>query len=162
MIAASVSDFRELARRRLPHFLFEYIDGGSYAEVTLRRNVADLEAVALRQRVLRDMSSLDLTTSLFGQKLAMPVALAPIGLAGMNARRGECQAVRAADKAGIPFTLSTVSACALSEVATAATQPFWFQLYMIRDRAFMRDLMAQADTVDRVKGMPALSAARTA
>ena len=144
MIAASVSDFRELARRRLPHFLFEYIDGGSYAEVTLRRNVADLEAVALRQRVLRDMSSLDLTTSLFGQKLAMPVALAPIGLAGMNARRGECQAVRAADKAGIPFTLSTVSACALSEVATAATQPFWFQLYMIRDRAFMRDLMAQA------------------
>ena len=144
MIAASVSDFRELARRRLPHFLFEYIDGGSYAEVTLRRNVADLEAVALRQRVLRDMSSLDLTTSLFGQKLAMPVALAPIGLAGMNARRGECQAVRAADKAGIPFTLSTVSACALSEVATAATQPFWFQLYMIRDRAFMRDLMVQA------------------
>ena len=144
MIAASVSDFRELARRRLPHFLFEYIDGGSYAEVTLRRNVADLEAVALRQRVLRDMSSLDLTTSLFGQKLAMPVALAPIGLAGMNARRGECQAVRAADKAGIPFTLSTVSACALSEVAAAATQPFWFQLYMIRDRAFMRDLMAQA------------------
>ena len=144
MIAASVSDFREMARRRLPHFLFEYIDGGSYAEVTLRRNVADLEAVALRQRVLRDMSSLDLTTSLFGQKLAMPVALAPIGLAGMNARRGECQAVRAADKAGIPFTLSTVSACALSEVAAAATQPFWFQLYMIRDRAFMRDLMAQA------------------
>lgn len=144
MITASVSDFRELARRRLPHFLFEYIDGGSYAEVTLRRNVADLEAVALRQRVLRDMSSLDLTTSLFGQKLAMPVALAPIGLAGMNARRGECQAVRAADKAGIPFTLSTVSACALSEVAAAATQPFWFQLYMIRDRAFMRDLMAQA------------------
>ncbi|NIJ18029.1 FMN-dependent L-lactate dehydrogenase LldD [Sphingobium vermicomposti] len=144
MIAASVSDFRELARRRLPHFLFEYIDGGSYAEVTLRRNVADLEAIALRQRVLRDMSSLDLTTNLFGQKLAMPVALAPIGLAGMNARRGECQAVRAADKAGIPFTLSTVSACALSEVAAAASQPFWFQLYMIRDRAFMRDLMAQA------------------
>lgn len=144
MIAASVSDFRELARRRLPHFLFEYIDGGSYAEVTLRRNVADLEAIALRQRVLRDMSSLDLTTELFGQKLAMPVALAPIGLAGMNARRGECQAVRAADKAGIPFTLSTVSACALSEVANAAARPFWFQLYMIRDRAFMRDLMAQA------------------
>ncbi|EZP74021.1 L-lactate dehydrogenase [Sphingomonas paucimobilis] len=144
MIAASVSDFRELARRRLPHFLFEYIDGGSYAEVTLRRNVADLDAIALRQRVLRDMSSLDLTTELFGQKLAMPVALAPIGLAGMNARRGECQAVRAADKAGIPFTLSTVSACALSEVASAATRPFWFQLYMIRDRAFMRDLMAQA------------------
>ena len=144
MIAASVSDFRELARRRLPHFLFEYIDGGSYAEVTLRRNVADLEAIALRQRVLRDMSSLDLTTELFGQKLAMPVALAPIGLAGMNARRGECQAVRAADNAGIPFTLSTVSACALSEVASAAARPFWFQLYMIRDRAFMRDLMAQA------------------
>ena len=144
MKAASVIDYRELARRRLPKFLFEYIDGGSYAEVTLRRNIADLEAVALRQRVLRDVSSIDLSTTLFGQKLAMPVALAPIGLAGMNARRGEVQAVRAAEAAGIPFTLSTVSACPLAEVAAAAARPFWFQLYMIRDRGFMRDLLAQA------------------
>lgn len=144
MIAACINDFRELARRRLPRFLFEYMDGGSYAEVTLRRNISDLEGIALRQRVLRDVSDIDLSTELFGQKLALPVALAPIGLAGMNARRGECQAVRAADKAGIPFTLSTVSACPIDEVAQAASKPFWFQLYMIRDRAFMRDLMQQA------------------
>jgi L-lactate dehydrogenase (cytochrome) len=144
VIIASISDFREAARRRLPRFLFEYMDGGSYAEVTLRRNIDDLSQLALRQRVLRDVSALDLSTEVFGQKLALPVALAPIGLAGLNARRGECQAVRAANKAGIPFTLSTVSACALDEVAAAATQPFWFQLYMIRDRAFMKDLLAQA------------------
>ena len=142
--AASALDYRELARRRLPHFLFEYIDGGSYAEVTLRRNVADLEAIALRQRVLNDVSHLDLSTELFGRRQAMPVALAPIGLAGMNARRGEVQAAKAAHTAGVPFCLSTVSACALDEVAAAASNPFWFQLYMIRDRAFMRDLLAQA------------------
>jgi L-lactate dehydrogenase (cytochrome) len=100
--------------------------------------------VALRQRVLRDMSSLDLSTELFGQKMAMPVALAPVGLAGMYARRGECQAARAANVAGVPFTLSTVSACTIGEVAHAARRPFWFQLYMIRDREFMKDLLAQA------------------
>lgn len=144
MKAASALDYRELARRRLPHFLFEYIDGGSYAEVTLRRNVADLEDIALRQRVLTDVSSLDLTTTLFGRAMKLPVALAPIGLAGMNARRGEVQAMRAADKAGIPFCLSTVSACPIDEVAAATENPFWFQLYMIRDRAFMKDLLAQA------------------
>ena len=144
MIAASIPDFRELARRRLPHFLFEYIDGGSYSETTLRRNVEDLRDIALRQRVLRDVSGLDLSTELFGQKLKLPVALAPIGLAGMNARRGECQAVRAAETAGIPFTLSTVSACSLSEVAKAASKPFWFQLYMTRDRGFMRELLQEA------------------
>lgn len=144
MIIASIADFREAARRRLPLFLFEYIDGGSYAEATLRRNVEDLAGMSLRQRVLRDVSHLDLSTELFGEKLALPVALAPIGLAGLNARRGECQAVRAAEKAGIPFTLSTVGACPIGEVAAAASKPFWFQLYMIRDRAFMRDLMAKA------------------
>lgn len=144
MIAASIPDFRELARRRLPHFLFEYIDGGSYSETTLRRNIEDLRDIALRQRVLRDVSGLDLSTELFGQALKLPVALAPIGLAGMNARRGECQAVRAAETAGIPFTLSTVSACSLSEVAKAATKPFWFQLYMTRDRGFMRELLQEA------------------
>ena len=144
MIAASIPDYRELARRRLPRFLFEYIDGGSYAEVTLRRNIADLESIALRQRVLRDVSGLDLSTELFGQKLALPVALAPIGLAGMNARRGECQAVRAAENAGVPFTLSTVSACSLAEVGAAASRPFWFQLYMTRDRGFVRELLQEA------------------
>jgi L-lactate dehydrogenase (cytochrome) len=144
MTAASILDYRALAQRRLPRFLFDYIDGGSYAEVTLERNIADLRNIALRQRVLRDVSDIDLTTTLFGHKLAMPVALAPIGLAGMNARRGEVQAARAAEGAGIPFTLSTVSACPLGEVVAGTTKPFWFQLYMIRDRAFMHDLLAQA------------------
>lgn len=144
MKGASVSDYREAARARLPRFLFEYIDGGSYGEVTLRRNVADLEAVILRQRVMRDVSDISLSTRLFGEELTMPVALGPIGLAGMSARRGERQAVRAAEAAGIPFTLSTVSACALDEVAEAASRPFWFQLYMIRDRGFMKALLAAA------------------
>jgi L-lactate dehydrogenase (cytochrome) len=142
--AASALDYRELARRRLPKFLFEYVDGGSYAEVTLKRNVADLEAVMLRQRVLRDVSNLDLSTGLFGQKLAMPIALAPVGLAGMTVRRGECQAARAAEAAGIPFCLSTFSLCPIAEVTRAITRPFWFQLYMIRDRGFVRDLLAEA------------------
>jgi L-lactate dehydrogenase (cytochrome) len=144
MKAASALDYRELARRRLPRFLFEYIDGGSYAEVTLRRNIADLERVALRQRVLRDISSIELKSELFGQQLALPVALAPIGLAGMNARRGEVQAAQAAEAASIPFCLSTVSACDLGEVVRGTTKPIWFQLYMIRDRGFMRDLLAKA------------------
>ncbi|MGI4732428.1 MAG: FMN-dependent L-lactate dehydrogenase LldD [Janthinobacterium lividum] len=142
--AASALDYRELARRRLPPFLFEYVDGGSYAEVTLKRNVADLEAIALRQRVLTDVSAIDVSTTLLGQQLTLPIALAPIGLAGLNARRGEVQAARAAERAGIPFCLSTVSACPLDEVAAGVTKPFWFQLYMIRDRGFMRDLLAKA------------------
>ncbi len=142
--AASTLDFRERARRRLPHFLFEYIDGGSYAETTLRRNAADLEKVMLRQRVLRDIGTIDPSTALFGQRMALPVALAPIGLAGMNARRGEVQAARAAATAGVPFCLSTVSACPIDEVARASERPFWFQLYMIRDRGFMKDLIQQA------------------
>jgi L-lactate dehydrogenase (cytochrome) len=144
MKAASALDYRELARRRLPPFLFEYIDGGSYAEVTLRRNVEDLAQIALRQRVLNDVSSLDLSTTLFGRSQSLPVALAPVGLAGMNARRGETQAVRAANAANVPFCLSTVSCCPLDEVAAASSQPFWFQLYMIRDRGYMRELLAQA------------------
>jgi L-lactate dehydrogenase (cytochrome) len=144
MKAAAAIDYRELARRRLPHFLFEYIDGGSYAEVTLRRNVSDLETIALRQRVLRNVSALETSTELFGQQLAMPVMLGPIGLAGLSARRGEVQAARAAEAAGIPFTLSTVSACTIEEVARGTSGPFWFQLYMIRDRAFMKDLLERA------------------
>lgn len=144
MKPASVNDYRELARRRLPHFLFEYIDGGSYAEVTLRRNADDLAQIALRQRVLRDVSEIDLGANWFGQPVKLPVALAPIGLAGMNARRGEVQAARAARDAGVPFCLSTVSACPLQEVVDGAQTPPWFQLYMIRDRAFMNDLLDQA------------------
>ena len=144
MKPASVSDYREAARRRLPRFLFEYIDGGSYDEETLRRNQGDLRQVALRQRVLTGAADIDLSTNLFGERLAMPLGLGPIGLAGLNARRGEVQAARAAEKAGVPFCLSTVSACTLGEVRAGVTRPFWFQLYMIRDRAFMRDLLDQA------------------
>ncbi len=144
MAIASVSDLRAAAKRRLPPFLFEYIDGGSYGEVTLRRSIADLEAIALRQLVLRDVSTLDLSTILFGEKLAMPVVLGPVGLSGMYARRGEVQAARAAQAAGVQFTLSTVSCCSLREVAAAAENPIWFQLYVTKDRGFMRDMLAQA------------------
>ena len=144
MIYSTVSDFRSGAMRRLPRFLFDYVDGAANSEDTARRNVDDLAAIALRQRVLRDVSAIDTTTELFGQKLPMPVALGPIGLAGMLARRGEVQAARAAEEAGVPFCLSTVSICALAEVKCAVTKPFWFQLYMIRDRGHLRDLLAEA------------------
>lgn len=144
MTPAAPYDYRALARRRLPKFLFEYIDGGSYAEVTMRRNRADLEKIELRQRVMRDVAGIDLSTVMFGREYSMPVALAPIGIAGMNARRGEVQAVRAANNGNVPFCLSTVAACPIDEVARAATAPFWFQLYMIRDRGFMRDLLHKA------------------
>ncbi len=144
MKAASVHDYRELARKRVPHFLFEYLDGGSYAEITKERNRADLESLALRQRVLRDVSDIDTTVRLFDHDYRMPVALAPVGLAGMYARRGELQAVRAAEAAGVPFALSTVGVCPIGEVAAVATKPFWFQLYMIRDREFMRDMLKLA------------------
>src|SRR6266568_3980620 len=133
--AASVSDYRALAKARLPHFLFEYLDGGSYDEVTLRRNIADLQAVALKQRVLRDVSAIDLSTELFGQKWSMPVGLGPVGLAGLYARRGEVQAARAAAAANIPMALSTVSACSLHEVAASGYVP-WYQLYFVKDRGF--------------------------
>jgi len=140
--AASVSDYRSLAKARLPHFLFEYLDGGSYDEVTLRRNVEDLQSVALRQRVLRDVSSIDLSTELFGKRWAMPVGLAPVGLSGLYARRGEVQAAKAAAAAGVPFSLSTLSGCSIEEVAKAA--PLWFQLYIVKDRGFVSDMIARA------------------
>jgi len=140
--AASVSDYRALAKARLPHFLFEYLDGGSYDEVTLRRNIEDLRAVALRQRVLRDVSSIDLSAKLFGQRWSMPVGLGPVGLSGLYARRGEVQAAKAAATAGIPLALSTLSACSIEEVAKAA--PLWFQLYIVKDRGFVADMIARA------------------
>jgi len=143
MIAASIDDYREMARRRLPRFLFDYIDGGAFGEQTLRGNIEDLANVCLRQRVLRDVSTIDLSTVLFGAQQALPIALAPIGLAGMNARRGERQAARAAEAAGVPFTLSTVGVCSIRELRENARAPFWFQLYMIRDRGFMSDLLEQ-------------------
>jgi L-lactate dehydrogenase (cytochrome) len=144
--AASVSDYRELARRRLPNIFFEYIDGGSYAETTLARNVADMEAIALRQRVMRDMSQLDMSVTTLGQTMSMPVGLAPVGMAGMYARRGETQAARAAAAAGVPMCLSTVSLCSVEEVAATGVAP-WFQLYVLKDRGFMRDLLGRAKAV---------------
>lgn len=149
-IISSTTDYREAARRRLPPFLFHYIDGGAYAEHTLRRNSADLAAIALRQRVLRDVADLSLETRLFGRTLAMPLALAPVGLTGMYARRGEVQAARAAAARGVPFTLSTVSVCAIEEVQAASPAPIWFQLYVLKDRGFMRNALerAQAAGID--------------
>ena len=142
--AANVGDYRELARARLPHFLFEYLDGGSYDEITLAANVDDLRRVKLRQQVLRNVSELDLSTDLLGQKWSLPVGLCPVGLSGMYARRGEVQAARAARAAGVPFTLSSLSVCPIREIARDLQSPFWMQLYIIRDRGFVRDLLTQA------------------
>jgi len=144
MILASIDDYRTLARKRLPHFLFEYIDGGAFSETTLRNNSADLQTIALRQRVLRDVSSISTATTLFGKEYAMPLGLSPVGIAGLNARRGEVQAAQAAEEAGVPFCLSTVSACSIDEVRAGVKNPFWFQLYMIKDRGFLREILARA------------------
>jgi L-lactate dehydrogenase (cytochrome) len=141
--AASISDYRALAKARLPHFLFEYLDGGSYDEVTLRRNVEDLQSVALKQRVLRDVSSIDTSTELFGKRWNLPVGLGPVGLSGLYARRGEVQAARAAAAANVPLALSTLSACSIDEVA-AAERGFWFQLYIVKDRGFVSNMIARA------------------
>ena len=141
---ASPLDFRRAAYRRVPRFLFDYLDGGSGAEETLRRNVEDLAAVELRQRVLVGASEVRLETKLLGERCRMPIALGPVGIAGMYARRGECQAAAAAAQAGVPFCLSTVGLCGIEEVAAAVPAPIWFQLYVIRDRSFMRDLLAAA------------------
>ena len=144
LVPACTSDYRLLAEQCLPRTLFDYIDGGAYSEVTLAANVADFEKIALKQRVLRDVSQIDTHISLFGDNMAMPVALAPIGMAGMMARRAETQAVRAAEAAGVPFTLSTVGICSIEEVAKAATKPFWFQLYMMKDRGCVREILDRA------------------
>ncbi len=144
MIISSSADYRAAAQQFLPPFLFHYIDGGAYAEQTLRRNVDDFAAVALRQRVLKDMSQLDTSIELFGEKLSIPVALSPVGLTGMYRRRGEVQAARAADKHGIPFTMSSVSVCPIEEVAPKIKRPMWFQLYVLKDRGFMQNALERA------------------
>ncbi len=144
MIISSTTDYRAAAQKRLPPFLFHYIDGGAYAEKTLSRNVSDLADVALRQRVLKNMSQLDTSIELFGEKLSLPVALSPVGLTGMYARRGEVQAAMAADQKGIPFTLSTVSVCPIEEVAPKIKRPMWFQLYVLKDRGFMKNALERA------------------
>lgn len=144
LLPASFADFRREAEKRLPRFLFDYIDGGAGAEVTLRRNTADWEEVSLNQKVLVDASKMDCSVDLFGEKLAMPLILAPVGMGGMTARRGEVQAKRAADAAGIPFCLSTVGICTLEEVGAVSDRPAWFQLYMLKDRGIVQEILARA------------------
>jgi L-lactate dehydrogenase (cytochrome) len=138
------TDYRELARRRLPRFLFDYVDGGAGEELTLAANVRDWSRLNLRQRVLVNVDGVDTASTLAGEAVNLPLALAPIGLGGLMARRGETQAVRAANAVGVPFTLSTVGICSLEEVATAATAPFWFQLYWLRDRGIVQALLERA------------------
>lgn len=140
----SSDDIARQAARRLPRFMSEYLAGGSYTEHTLRRNVEDLRTIELRQRVLRDVSQVDTSAELFGRQWALPVGLGPIGISGMLARRGEAQAAQAAESANVPFCLSTVSICSVEEIRAAVTYAFWFQLYVIRDRAFMNDLLDRA------------------
>ncbi len=141
---ATATDYRELARRRLPRQLFDYIDGGAYSENTMHANLADLDRIRLRQRVLRDVSDVDLGAHILGEQLSLPIILGPVGLVGMFARRGEVQAARAAERRGVRFCESTVSICSIEEVRAATTQPFWFQLYVMKDRGYAEDLMARA------------------
>jgi len=149
---ATVLDYRELARRRLPRQLFDYLDGGAYEESTMRANVSDLERILLRQRVMRDVSTREKTVEVLGHRLPFPVILGPVGLAGMYATRGELKAARAAEAAGVPFVESTVSICSVEEVAAGTNVPPWFQLYVMRDRSYTEDLMARA----RAVGVPVL------
>ena len=144
LVPASVADYRRLAEKRLPRPLFDYIDGGAYEEQTLRRNISDMQDLTIRQSVMRDISQVDMSADMLGQKHAMPLVLAPVGMAGMFARRAEVQAKRAADTAGVPFTLSTVSICPLEEVAAVSDKPLWFQLYMLRDRAIVQEILQRA------------------
>jgi L-lactate dehydrogenase (cytochrome) len=138
---ACIDDLRQLARRRVPRAFFEYAESGSYNEETLRANRTDLEAIKLRQRILVDVSSRSLDTTIIGQNIAAPFVLAPIGLCGMQHGDGEILSARAANAAGIPFTLSTMSICSVEDVAEATGKPFWFQLYVIHDRGFSKDLL---------------------
>jgi L-lactate dehydrogenase (cytochrome) len=143
-VITNIEDLRQLSRRRLPRALFDYADRGSYDEVTLRANRADLDAIHLRQRVLVDVSKVSLATTLLGEPVAMPVAIAPTGMAGLFHRDGEVQGARAAEAAGTKFCLSTMSICSIEDVAEAVAKPFWFQLYVFRDRGFSRETIERA------------------
>jgi L-lactate dehydrogenase (cytochrome) len=139
-----IEDLRQTARRRVPRQFFEYAEGGSYAEQTLNANRSDLEGIKLRQRILVDVSARSTQTRILGEPASLPLALAPIGLCGMQHGDGEILACRAAQAAGIPFTLSTMSICSIEDVAAAADKPFWFQLYVMKDRGFVRALIERA------------------
>jgi L-lactate dehydrogenase (cytochrome) len=139
-----IEDLRQTARRKVPRAFFDYAEAGSYSQETLAANRADLERIKLRQRILVDVSQRDLTTTILGEKAALPLALAPIGLCGMQHGDGEILACRAAQAAGIPFTLSTMSICSIEDVAQATGKPFWFQLYVMKDRGFIKALIERA------------------
>ena len=141
---ATTLDYRRLAEARLPRFLFDYIDGGANDERTLASNVDDFSRILIKQRVLTNVDHLDTSTTIAGAPADMPVVLAPVGMAGLFGRRGEVQGVRVANAKNIPFTLSTVGICPLEEIKAASAQPFWFQLYMIRDRGVIRELLERA------------------
>lgn len=143
-IAACIDDLRKIAKRRVPRAFFDYADSGSYSEQTLRANRSDLEAIILKQRVMVDVSARDTSTTVLGKTLSSPMILAPIGLLGMQHGNGEILAARAANAAGIPFTLSTMSIGSIEHVAEATGKPFWFQLYVIKDRDFSKKLMDRA------------------
>ncbi len=139
-----IEDLRRTARRRVPRMFFDYAESGSYAEETLRANRADLENIKLRQRILVDVSKRSTATRILGEPVSLPLALAPIGLCGMQHADGEILSCRAAQQAGIPFTLSTMSICSIEAVAAAVDKPFWFQLYVMKDRGFIRALIERA------------------
>jgi L-lactate dehydrogenase (cytochrome) len=143
----NIEDLRAMARRRVPKALFEYVDGGSYDELTLRANRADLDAIRLRQRVMVDTSTRDLSTTMLGEKVAMPVAIAPTGLTGLIHGDGEILAARAAEAAGLKFCLSTLSICTIEDVASAVKRPIWYQLYVFKDRGFARAMIERASAV---------------
>src|SRR5579883_2798673 len=143
-VMASIEDLRLAARARVPKMFFDYADHGSYAEETLRQNRIDLESIKLRQRVLIDVTRRELATEVAGEPASLPIALAPIGLCGMQHGDGEILACRAAQAAGIPFCLSTMSICSIEDVAAAVGRPFWFQLYVMKDRGFVRALIERA------------------
>ena len=143
-VVTCIEDLREIAKRRVARTIFEYVDRGSYDERTLHANRADLEAISLRQRVAIDVARRSTRSTLLGREVAMPAALAPIGLLGLNWANGEVLAARAAQRFGIPFTLSTMSICSIEDVAQGTDQPFWFQLYVMRDRGFAASLIERA------------------
>ena len=140
----SIEDLRALARRRIPRAIFDYADGGSYQETTLKANAADLDAIQLRPRVMIDVSDIKLATTLVGAETSMPLAIAPTGLCGLYHADGEILGARAAAAFGIPFCLSTMSICSIEDVRAASDQPFWFQQYLMRDRGFNQSLLERA------------------
>lgn len=144
LVPVTSDDYRRIAERKLPRFLFDYADGGAYAEATLHKNVADFARITPQQRVMRDVSNVQTAAAIAGTDSDIPLALAPVGMAGMFARRAELQAKRAADTANVPFTLSTVSICSLEEIAGVSDKPFWFQLYMLRDRGVVQEILQRA------------------